>query len=287
MKISQARLALLPMFLVVAVVFVGCILWTIGISFTSSRSLPIYEFIGLKQYLALFHSHRWIVSLGNMFIFAAGYICGCLLLGYLMAIFIDQKVRAENTLRTIFLYPHAMSFIVTGLVWYWMLNPTDGLQEFVRSFGFESFTFDWIVQPRMAIYTVTIAGIWHGSGFVMALLLAGLRGIDDEIWKAGRIDAIPRWRMYFHVVTPMLFPIFVTCAVLLSTHAIKSYDIVVAMTNGGPGIATEVPAKYVMDYLFERGNIGRAAAAATVMLMMIMAVAAPVLYARHLARHRG
>lgn len=287
MKVSQARLALLPMFVVVAIVYVGCILWTIGISFTSSRSLPIYEFIGLKQYVSLFHSSRWITSLSNMFIFAAGYIFGCLSVGYLMAIFIDQKVRAENALRTIFLYPHAMSFIVTGLVWHWMLNPTDGIQEFVRSFGFESFTFDWIIQPRMAIYTVVLAGIWHGSGFVMALLLAGLRGVDEEIWDAGRIDAIPRWRMYLHVVTPMLFPIFVTCSVLLSTHAIKSYDIVVAMTNGGPGIATEVPAKYVMDYLFERGNIGRAAAAATVMLMIVSAVAAPALYARSIAKNRG
>ena len=114
-----------------------------------------------------------------------------------------------------------------------------------------------------------------------------MRGIDEEIWKAGRIDAIPQWRMYVHVVTPILTPIFVTCTVLLCTHAIKSYDIVVAMTQGGPGVATEVPAKYVMDYLFERGSIGRAAAAATVMLMMVCAIAAPALYARSFAKARS
>ncbi|WP_071799544.1 carbohydrate ABC transporter permease [Natronohydrobacter thiooxidans] len=286
MKLSQARLALLPMFVIVVVVYVGAIVWTVGISFTPSRMLPVYEFAGLDQYRALFRSSRWIISMTNMAIFAVGYIGGCLVLGYLMAIFIDQKVRAENTLRTIFLYPHAMSFIVTGLVWNWMLSPTEGIQDFVRGLGWQSFTFDWIVQPRMAIYTIVIAGVWHGAGFVMALLLAGLRGVDEEIWKAGRIDAIPRWRMYLHVVTPILAPVFATSAVLLTTHAIKSYDIVVAMTQGGPGISTEVPAKYVMDYLFERGSIGQAAAAATVMLMMVAAVAAPVLYARSFAKSR-
>lgn len=284
MKISQARVALLPMFAVVAVVYVGCIVWTIAISFTSSRTLPIYDFIGFSQYQALFRNTRWMVSLGNMLIFAVGYIGGCLILGYLMAIFIDQKVRAENILRTIFLYPHAMSFIVTGLVWRWMLSPTEGIQEYVRGLGFAGFTFDWIARPNLAIYMIIFAGVWHGSGFVMALMLAGLRGVDDEIWKAARIDAIPRWRMYVHVVTPILFPVFVTSAVLLSTHAIKSYDIVIAMTQGGPGIATEVPAKYVMDYLFERGSIGRAAAGATVMLMMVAAVAAPILYAHSFSK---
>jgi glucose/mannose transport system permease protein len=286
MKLSQARLALVPMFVIVAVVYVGSILWTIGISFTTSKSLPVYEFAGFEQYTALFRSSRWTGSLVNMLIFAAGYIGGCLLLGYLMAIFIDQKVRAENTLRTIYLYPHAMSFVVTGLVWRWMLSPTDGIQEFVRNLGWESFTFDWIVQPKFAIYTIIVAAVWHGSGFVMALLLAGLRGVDEEIWKASRIDAIPRWRMYLHVVTPILLPVFATSAVLLSTHAIKSYDIVVVMTHGGPGISTEVPAKYVMDYLFERGSIGRAAAAATVMLMIVSAIAAPALYARSFAKSR-
>jgi glucose/mannose transport system permease protein len=284
MKFAQARLALIPMFAVVAVVYFGSIIWTIGISFTPSKSLPDYSFGGFDNYAALFRSSRWTTSLINMLIFAAGYIGGCLVLGYLMAIFIDQKVRAENTLRTIFLYPHAMSFIVTGLVWHWMLSPTDGIQEFVRDLGWTSFTFDWIVQADMAIYTIVIAGIWHGAGFVMALLLAGLRGVDEDIWKAARIDSIPAWRVYLHIVTPMLLPVFATCGVLLSTHAIKSYDIVVAMTKGGPGIATEVPAKFVMDYLFERGDIGRAAAGATVMLMMVAAIAAPALYARSRAK---
>ena len=221
-----------------------------------------------------------------MFLFGIAYIVGCLIVGYLMAIFIDQQVRAENTLRTIYLYPHSMSFIVTGLIWQWMLNPTLGLQDFVRDLGWEAFSFNWIVDRDMAIYTIVIAGIWHGSGFVMALLLAGLRSVDAEIWKVSKIDGIPAWRMYIQVVLPILAPMFVTCAFLLSAQAVKSYDIVVAMTNGGPGIATDVPAKYVMDYLFERQSIGRATAGAVVMLMMVVSIAAPMLYLRSYRKER-
>lgn len=286
MRNLAAKIALTPMMVIVAVVYVGCILWTFRTSFTSSRVLPTYDFVGWDQYAALFRSTRWIVSLENMFIFGAAYILGCLIVGYLMAIFIDQRVRGENTLRTIYLYPHAMSFIVTGLIWQWMLNPTLGLQDFVRNLGWESFSFNWIVDRDLAIFTVAIAGIWHGSGFVMALLLAGLRGIDAEIWKVSKIDGIPAWRMYIQVILPILLPMVLTCVFLLSAQAVKSFDIVVAMTNGGPGIATEVPAKYVMDYLFERSNIGRATAAATVMLVMVISIAAPLLYLRSFRKER-
>jgi glucose/mannose transport system permease protein len=280
MRRLAAKFAMLPTMVIVAVVYVGCILWTVRISFTSSRSLPTYDFVGLDQYVTLFRSSRWMISLENMFLFGAAYIVGCLIVGYLMAIFIDQRVRAENTLRTIYLYPHALSFIVTGLVWQWMLNPTLGLQHLVREWGWESFSFDWIVNRDMAIYTLVIAGIWHGAGFVMALLLAGLRSVDAEIWKVSKIDGIPAWRMYVQVILPILAPMVATCAFLLSAQAVKAYDIVVAMTKGGPGIATEVPAKYVMDYLFERQSIGRATAGAVVMLVMVISIAAPVLYAR-------
>tara|TARA_B100000378_G_scaffold106978_1_gene85463 strand:- start:549 stop:1433 length:885 start_codon:yes stop_codon:yes gene_type:complete len=287
MRQLAPKIALLPFFIVVAVVYVGCIIWTMRVSVTSSRSIPVYDFVGFEQFAAIFRSSRWIVSLQNMAIFGIGYVVGCLILGYLLAIFIDQKVRGENALRTIFLYPHAMSFIVTGLVWQWMLNPTHGIQDFVQGLGFENFRFDWIVDRHMAIYTIVIAGVWHGAGFVMALLLAGLRGIDEDIWKAAKVDGVPPWRMYVEVVAPMMVPMFITCAVLLSTQAIKAYDIVVAMTNGGPGIATEVPAKYVMDYLFERGSVSRAAAAATVMLGIVAAIAAPVIYARSFNKTRA
>ena len=159
-----------------------------------------------------------------------------------------------------------MSFIVTGLAWRWLLDPTLGISKLAHDVGFTWFEFDWLVRQDRVIYTLVLAAVWHASGLVMAIMLAGLRGIDPEIWKATRIDGIPPWRTYIFIIIPMLSGSFATAGVLLATSVVRLYDLSVAMTNGGPGIASEVPAKFVMDHLFERGNIGLATAAATTML---------------------
>ena len=276
-----AALALLPTAIVVLVVYVGCMLWTVRLSFTSSRLLPKFDWVGLQQYQRLVANDRFVVSIENIAIFGVLFVGGCLALGFLLAVFIDQRVRAEGVFRTVFLFPHAMSFVVTGLAWQWFLNPGLGLQKLVRDFGFETFTFDWLVNQQMAIYTIVIAGIWQSSGLVMAIMLAGLRGIDADLWKAAKIDGIPTWRVYGSIVLPLLGPMVVTSTVLLATAVVKLYDLVVAMTLGGPGIATEVPAKFVMDHLFERNNIGLATSAATIMLLTVIAVLTPWLYARY------
>ena len=209
------------------------------------------------------------------------FLAGCLVLGFLLAVFIDQQVRAEGLLRTVFLYPHAMSFIVTGLVWQWFLNPSLGLQKLVQDAGFTSFTFDWLVNREMVVYTLVIAGVWQSSGLIMAILLAGLRGVDEDLWKAARVDGIPTWRVYVSIVLPILRPMLITATVLLAIAVVKVYDLVVAMTGGGPGIASEMPAKFVMDHLFQRGNVGLATACATVMLVTVIAVLAPWLYTQY------
>jgi glucose/mannose transport system permease protein len=276
-----ARLALLPAALVVFVVYLGCMLWTVRLSLSSSKLLPTLDFVGLEQYQRLFTNTRFLISAENVVIFGALFLLGCLVLGFLLAVFIDQQVRGEGVFRTIFLYPHAMSFIVTGLVWQWFLNPALGLQKLVRDAGFESFTFDWLVNREMVIYTLVIAGVWQSAGLIMAILLAGLRGIDEDIWKASRIDGIPTWRVYVSIVLPILRPMLITATVLLAIAVVKVYDLVVAMTGGGPGIASEVPAKFVMDHLFQRGNVGLATACATVMLITVIAVLAPWLYAQY------
>lgn len=281
-----AALALLPMAVTVIVVYLGCMAWTVRLSFSGSRLLPVYDFVGLLQYRRLFANDRFIVSVENIFIFGVLFILGCLILGFLLAVFIDQQVRGEAVLRTVFLYPFAMSFIVTGLAWQWFLNPGLGLQKLIRDIGFETFTFDWLVRQDLAIYTIVIAGIWHGSGLVMAILLAGLRGIDVDLWKAARVDGIPTWRVYLSIVLPLLTPMVVTATVLLATGVVRLYDLVVAMTGGGPGIATEVPAKFVMDNLFERNNVGLGTAAATMMLVSVVIVLAPWLYSQY-ARKGG
>jgi glucose/mannose transport system permease protein len=276
-----AALALLPTALVVLVVYIGCMLWTVRLSFTSSTLLPKLDWVGLAQYSRLFVNDRFVTSAENIVIFGVLFISGCLILGFLLAVFIDQNVRAEGIFRTVFLYPYAMSFVVTGVAWQWFLNPGLGLQKVVRDLGFESFTFDWLVNQDMAIYTIVIAGLWHGSGLTMAILLAGLRGVDEDLWKAARVDGVPTWRVYTSIVLPLLRPMIVTATVLLATGVVKLYDLVVAMTMGGPGIATEVPAKFVMDHLFERNNIALGTAAATIMLITVVAVLAPWVYARY------
>lgn len=278
-----AHAALLPMAATVILAYLGTVAWSVRISFSGSRTLPLSDFVGLAQYERLFGTERWILSLQNMALFGVLFISACLVLGFLLAVFIDQQVQGEGLLRTVFLYPYAMSFVATGLVWQWMLNPELGLQSTVRGLGFEDFTFDWIVRQDAVMYAIVLAAVWQASGLVMALLLAGLRGIDDSLWKAARIDGIPKWRFYLSVVLPMLGPSFATALVLLAVAVVKVFDVVVAMTQGGPGLASEVPAKFIIDHLFGRANIGLASAASTVLLLTVLAVVTPWWYARQRA----
>jgi glucose/mannose transport system permease protein len=281
-----AMLALVPAAIAVVVVYLGCMLWTVRLSFTSSKLLPTLDFVGLEQYERLLGNARFLISVQNVVIFGALFLIGCLVLGFLLAVFIDQRVRVEGTLRTIYLYPHAMSFIVTGLVWQWFLNPTLGLQKLVQDAGWQSFTFDWLVNKQMVVYTLVIAGIWQFVGLIMAILLAGLRGVEEDLWKAARVDGIPTWRVYVSIVLPILRPMVITSTVLLAIAVVKVYDLVVAMTNGGPGTSSEMPAKFVMDHLFERANVGLAMACATFMLITVIAVLAPWLYSQYGPRAR-
>lgn len=272
--------ALLPMALTVIVAYLGTMLWTLKVSFTSSRTFASDNFVGLAQYTRLFENERWLLSLHNLAIYGVLFVAACIVIGFLLAVFIDQNVTGEGALRTIFLYPYAMSFVATGLVWQWMLTPGNGIEQAVRQLGFSEFRFDWIIDQDMAIYTIVIATVWQCSGLVMALMLASLRGIDPDIWKAARLDGIPAWRVYLSIVLPMLAPTVATVFLLLATAVVKLFDAVVAMTQGGPGTASEVPAKFIMDHLFLRSNIGLASAGAIVMLVPVLALLAPYAYAR-------
>ena len=274
----SAHLALGPALLIALVAYCGAMGWTIWISFTNSRMLPSSVFVGLRQYGSLAVNERWLTSVQNIFIFGVLFIAAALALGFLLAALIDQRVRGESLLRSVFLYPFSMSFIVTGLAWRWLLDPTFGVQKIGRDLGFATFSFDWLVRPQRVIYTLVFAAVWHAAGLVMAIMLAGLRGVDPEIWKATRVDGIPSWRVYLFIIIPQMRGSFATALILLAVSVARLYDLSVAMTNGGPGIASEVPAKFVMDHLFDRGNVGLATAAATSMLITVVAVLAPLLY---------
>ncbi len=272
------RIVLSPT-LAASLVFVyGFIIWTAYLSLTESRMLPSFDFAGLAQYARLFDNERWWTSAKNLGIFGTLFIGISVALGLLIAILLDQKIRAEGALRAIYLYPMALSFIVTGTAWKWILNPGLGLEKLVHDWGFPNFTFDWLVNSDMAIYTVVIAGVWQSSGFVMALFLAGLRGVDEEIIKAAQVDGATLPRIYWKIIIPSLRPVFFSVLLILSHIAIKSFDLVMALTAGGPGNASDVPAIFMYQFSFNRGQLGLGAAAAMMMLMTIVAVLVPLMY---------
>jgi glucose/mannose transport system permease protein len=283
----SSKIAALPMMFTAIGVFVIATLWTIYHSFTNSRMLPKSEFIGLAQYERLWSSDRWYMSIENLAIYGVCSLIFSLLIGFMLAALLDQKTRFENTFRSIFLYPFALSFIVTGLVWQWILNPEYGVEKIIRSIGFESFVFNPLYNADIVIYGILVAGLWQGTGFIMCLMLAGLRGIDQEIWKAARVDGIPMWKTYIRIVIPMMRPVFVTTLVIIAAGIIKVYDLVVAQTSGGPGISSEVPAKYVYDYMFSAQNLAQGFAASTMMLVSVLIVLIPFAYLEFGRRKHG
>ena len=276
---SLPKLVIAPGFVLGFAFIYGLMIWNGVLSMTASRMLPNYdEFVGLAQYAKLFEMDRWWLALKNLGIFSVLYVGGAMLIGMALAIVLDQKVRAEGLLRTIYLYPMALSFIVTGTAWKWMLNPSLGLEKLMHDIGWSSFNFDWLVQSDTAIYCVVIAGIWQSAGFAMALFLAGLRGIDDSIIKAAQIDGASLPRIYWRIILPILRPVVFSTIMVLSHLSIKSFDLVMALTGGGPGYATDVPATFMYVMSFTRGQIGLGAASATMMLATVAAIVVPYLY---------
>ena len=272
---KSAKIAAIPMIVTALFVFVGGTAWTIVYSFTKSGLLPRLNWVGLDQYERLWSTNRWLVSIENLIVYGLCMLVLVFVIGFILAALIDQKIRFENTIRTVILYPYALSFVVTGLVWQWILNPEFGVESIVRAWGWEGFAFDPLYNADIAIFGVLIAGLWQGSGLVMVLMLAGLRGIDQEVWKAARVDGIPAWKTYIFIVIPMMRPVFITTLVLVVTGIVKIYDLIVAQTGGGPGIATEVPAKYVYDMMFQANNLGQGFAASTMMLLTVALVVIP------------
>jgi glucose/mannose transport system permease protein len=273
------KLVIAPAFVLGLTFIYGLMVWNGVLSMTASRMLPNYEeFVGLAQYQRLAEMDRWWVALRNLGLFSVLYVGGALVLGFFLAVLLDQRVRAEGFLRTIYLYPMALSFIVTGTAWKWIFDPNMGLQKLVQDLGWAGFHFDWLVRSDAAIYCVVIAGIWQSAGFAMALFLAGLRGIDDSIIKAAELDGASRPRIYWRIIFPILRPVVFSTLLVLSHLSIKSFDLVMALTAGGPGYSTDVPATFMFVMSFTRGQIGLGAASATMMLATVAAIVVPYLY---------
>ncbi len=260
--------------------------WTVWMSFTASTLMPVNDLVGLRNYNSVLATRNWKIAFENLLIFGSGFVVFTMLTGLVLAILLDQRIRGENVLRSIFLYPMAVSFVVTGVVWSWLLNPGMGIQKLVNDLGWAGFRFDWIVDREMAIWTIVLAGVWQAAGFAMALLLAGLRSVEPDLVKAAQIDGAGPWRMYTRVILPTLWPIMIAVLVILLQMAITTFDLVRALTGGGPGIATQLPALVVYDFMFQRGQIGRGAAAAVLMLLTLLAVLVPHAIFKYWRRRR-
>ncbi|CAN0656678.1 sugar ABC transporter permease [Nitratireductor aquimarinus] len=272
------RLVLSPSMALILIFVYAFILYTFYLSMTDSRMLPSYGFVGFENYEKLWNLRHWWRALTNLAIFGTLYIVICSVLGLFLAILLDQKIRGEGFLRPIYLYPMALSFIVTGTAWKWFLDPGIGLENTMHQWGWASFEFAWIKDRTLAIYTVVIAAVWQSSGFVMAMFLAGLRGVDSEIIKAAQMDGASNVTIYRRIIIPMMRPVFLSAFVVLAHLAIKSYDLVVALTGGGPGQATELPATFMYSYTFTRNQMGIGASSAIIMLVMIFSIIIPYLY---------
>lgn len=287
LETALPKIVVAPSFVAMLVFIYGFILWTVYISMSKSTFLPNYDFVGLTQYIKLWKINRWYVACENLLIYGGLFILFCIVLGLLLAIFLDQKIRAEGVLRSIYLYPLSLSFVVTGTAWRWMLNPGLGLEKLVHQMGWESFTFDWLVNSDMAIYTVVIAAVWQSTGFVMAMFLAGLRGIDNSIIKAAQVDGASLPRIYRKIIIPSLRPVFFGSIIILTHIAIKSFDLVVVLTRGGPGYSTDLPATFMYAYAFTRGRLALGASSAMMMFMMVMAIIIPYLYSELRSKSNG
>lgn len=272
------QLALTPALIVTGIGFVGAIMWTIYLSFTRSRRLPEYgiDFTEWgRQYYRLFRDDAWEISLKNLIVLGLGSALA-IVFGFVLAALIDREKRGESIFRTVFLYPLAISLIVTGAAWRWMFNPELGIEHVLHTLGMTWVNFSWLSSADTAMYGIILASVWQSSGFYMALMLAGLKAINTEIWSAARLDGVSFWRFYVEIIIPMMKFTFITCAILLSLGVIKAYDVVVAMTNGGPGQSTWVPAYFTINALSAKGNLGYASAAATMMLVITFVVFLPL-----------
>jgi glucose/mannose transport system permease protein len=287
------KIVLAPSFALVLFFVYGFILWTLYLSFTNSKAFASTNLTGFAAYLKLWTwtfetdpPSSWYTAIVNMGLFGGLYVAFSLALGLTLAILLDQKIRGEGFLRPIYLYPLALSFIVTGTAWKLFLDPGIGLEKAMHDLGWASFKFDWVVNPRMMIYCVAIAGIWASSGFVMALFLAGLRGIDGEILKAAQIDGASGFAMYRRIVIPIMRPVFLSALIILTHLAIKSYDLVLSVTGKNPGGAAELPSTFMYSYTFTRNQMAVGSASAIIMLMAIAAIMVPYLYSELREKHQ-
>ncbi len=278
-------LLLVPSVVAIGIFVYGFIAWTGLVSVSNwNRLFPDYTYIGLVNYTRLFSNFRFQIGLRNLAVFTGVFLGASLSLGFVLAVLLDRRIRAEGLFRTIYLYPMALSFIVTGVVWRWLLNPgspqmgATGINRLFEILHLDFLKSGWYTDPKVGIIAVAIAAIWQMSGYVMAMYLAGLRAIPEELREAARVDGATELQIYWHVVLPLLRPITLGALMILGHISLKIYDLIVAMTGPGPGYACDVPAYFMWETAFRANRFAQGAAIAVILLLMVSVLTVPYLF---------
>ena len=294
-----AILMILPSLIAIAVFVYGFIAYTGFVSLTNyTTPKPDFTFVGLNNYLQLFSERRFQENIRNLIVFTGLFLVTCLLFGLALALLIDSRVKGESIFRSIYLFPMAVSFIVTGVAWRWLFTPGDleptGLNLLFDRAGLGFLQSRWISDSRvwpdiqipgikvrlmvpLAMIPVVVAAVWQMSGFCMAMYLAGLRGIPDEIKEAARVDGCSEAQLFRHITLPLLRPITLSAIIVLTHISLKTFDLIITMTGGGPGNKTEVPSLYMYELRFSQFNTAEAAAVATILLLVVSVLVVPYL----------
>lgn len=270
--------ALLPSIILVGIFIYGFIGWTFYIS-TVDWNSPVenYDFVGLKNWLRLLKDARFHKDLRNHLIYATGFMSQCLVFGFALAILLDQKIKGEALFRTVFIFPFAVSGIVTGVAWRWLMHPSSGINLIFAGIGLENFQPSWFANPKWGMWAVTIAASWQFSGYVMALYLAGLRGIPDELREAAAIDGAGSFAIYRHIIIPLLMPVTFTAIVLTGMNSIRVFDLVTAMGGSGPAFATDTLAFNMYQTTFSSYRFSLGAAIGSFMIFLALFLVIPYL----------
>lgn len=273
-----AILVIMPSIIAVAVFIYGFIAWTTYMSTVKWNSqIPDYTFVGLKNWIRLFGDYRFRIDLRNLVYYAVGFMSQCIIFGFLLATLLDQKIKGEAIFRTIIIFPFAVSGIVTGVAWRWLMQPTTGINLLFAQIGLENFQPTWNSTPDYGMWAVTIAASWQFTGYIMALYLAGLRGIPNELREAAAIDGAGTWATYRHVIIPLLMPVTFTAIVLTGMNSIRVFDLVSAMSGSGPGFATDTLAFFMFQSTFGAYRYSLGAAIGTFMILLSAFLIVPYL----------
>jgi glucose/mannose transport system permease protein len=265
-----------PSLLAIAVFVYGFIARTAYISLVRWNDIaPDYTWVGLTNYVRLLDVERFQIDLKNTLIFTVTFIVACLIAGLLLAMLLDQKIRFEGLFRTIFMFPLAISFIVTGVAWRWLETPSSGINLIFGAVGLDFLQNGWFTDPNIGILGVVLAAFWQTSGYVMALYLAGLRGIADDVREAARVDGASEWQLFRFVIFPLLHPITLTAVIILGHISLKIFDLTVSMTGPGPGFATDVPSLFMYQTTFFGSRFSQGAAVAIVLLLLVSVLIIP------------